>query len=357
MRRANGGTASYARVVTFHPIRTERLVVRSFTLDDVDALHRWRSHPDVARYQNWERPFPREEAARMVTELVAMDGPENDEWWMAAIELDGEAIGDLALHLEWQGRSAEVGYNLHPDHWGKGYAVEALDALVSHLFDDLGVTRVFGMLHPDNRASAQVLERVGMLFEGHTRSSYWDGDEVSDDWIYGMTVEDRDPWRDRPRHRPAEVRLVEVTGANFNEVYFLRTHKSQESFVAPMPKSLSQALLAPTDPEEPVEAWYRAIEADGQIVGFVMVALALDGSDDEPFLWRLLIDRLHQRRGVGSMALTVVEDEMRGRGFDGWLTSWVPGRGSPEPFYVGFGFEPTGEMEGTEVIARRSLRG
>jgi len=343
--------------VTFDPISTDRLLLRQFAADDVDALYGWRSHPDVSKYQNWERPFPRAEAVRLVDELVAVDGPANDEWWMAAVveTSTGQVIGDLALHLEWQGRSAEVGYNFHPDHWGKGYAVESLDALISYLFDVRSVTRVFGMLHPENRASAQVLERVGMLFEGHTRSSYWDGDEVSDDWIYGMTKDDLDAWRSRPRNKPEVVRLVDVTGANFSEVYFLRTHKTQESFVAPMPKSLSQALVAPSDPDEPAEAWYRAIEADGAIAGFVMVALPIEGSDDKPFLWRLLIDRLHQRRGIASVALTLVEEEIRALGHESWLTSWIPGRGGPEPFYLGLGFEPTGDLDHGEIIGGKAL--
>ncbi len=76
------------------------------------------------------------------------------------------------------------------------------------------MTRVEGMLHPDNPASAMVLERVGMLFEGHTRSSFWVGDENSDDWLYGMTRADWEAWRDRPRSRPDEVRLVEITPDN-----------------------------------------------------------------------------------------------------------------------------------------------
>ena len=87
----------------------------------------------------------------------------------------GEVFGDLALHLGWESQTAEVGYTFAREHWGKGYAVEALEALVEYLFEQLNVTRVFGSLHPDNPASAMVLERVGMLFEGHTKSSFWIG--------------------------------------------------------------------------------------------------------------------------------------------------------------------------------------
>jgi diamine N-acetyltransferase len=344
--------------VPFASIATDRLVIRAMTTADADALWERRNDPRVAEYQNWVHPYPREDAERIAREVAAMNGPENDEWWMAVLEdtSSGEQVGDLAVHLEWQGRSAEIGYNLDSDHWGKGYAVEACTALVDFLFDDVGVTRVFGMLHPDNRASAQVLERIGMLFEGHTRSSFWDGDEVSDDWIYGMLVEDRDAWRDRPVDRPAMVELREVTGRNFDDLYRLATHHSQRSFVAPMPKSLGAISVAETFEGEDIWAWPRGIYADGVPVGFAMVAMPKESNPDpEPYLWRLLIDRMHQRRGIASMALDLVEAEMRSMGHPAWKTSWIPGRGSPEPFYLARGFEPTGEVEEGEIVGRQVL--
>lgn len=335
----------------FEPIRTERLVLRAAEESDAEALWRRRGDPKVAEYQNWEVPYPREDAERLVAEAMAMDGPEDEKWWMATVETaEGEVVGDVVAHLTHRGRTAEIGYTFASHHWGCGYAAEAASALVDYLFESRGVSRVFGMLHPDNPASARVLERVGMRFEGHTRNSFWLADEVSDDWIYGMTRADWEAWRDRPRDRPESVELVEVAAANFTEVYALATHKTQESFVAPVAKSLSQALIAHTF-EVPTEPWLRAIYADETAVGFVMVNVA----DPEPFLWRLLIDRLHQRRGVASMALDLVEDEMRSLGHTAWKTSWVPGRGSPEPFYLGLGFEPTGEVEGDEVVARKRL--
>ncbi|HLA67889.1 MAG TPA: GNAT family N-acetyltransferase [Acidimicrobiia bacterium] len=340
----------------FQPIRTARLLIRGMVATDAEEFWRRRSDPEVARHQNWALPYPRETAERIATEVGAMDGPENGEWWMATVvdPETGDQVGELALHLSEDGHTAEVGYTLARRHWGRGYAVEAVEALVRYLFETLGVTRAFGMLHPDNRASAMVLERTGFLFEGHTRSSYWVGDEVSDDWIYGMTREDWEAWRDRPRIPPGKVRLVEVTPDNLMTVLGLATHKTQESFVAPMGKSLAQALTPPVEDGHPLRPWFRAIEADGVIVGFVMLALS-DEHVAEPFLWRLLIDRMHQRRGVGRRALDLVEDEMRTRGTRAVMVSWVDGKGSPGPFYEGRGYVRTGEKDGDEAVARKGL--
>ncbi|MFH1104886.1 MAG: GNAT family N-acetyltransferase [Actinomycetota bacterium] len=340
----------------FEPITTARLVIRPMRPDDAESLWLRRNDPEVARLQNWAIPFPRERAVEIVAEVAAMDGPANDDWWMAAItdRATGEVIGDLAVHLTWGGRSAEIGYTLARAHWSKGYAIEAVEALVVYLFEVLGVSRLSGTLHPDNRASAMVLERTGFLFEGHTHDSYWVGDEVSDDWLYGMTRADWVAWRDRPRTPPDDVRLVELTPDTLMDVYRLATHKSQESFVAPMPKSLAQALVPPLEDGHPLKPWYRAIEADSALAGFVMLAL----SDDhlaEPYLWRLLIDRMHQRRGIAGRALDLVEEEMRARGVIAMLVSWVDGRGSPAPFYETRGYARTGEVEDGEAVARKAL--
>lgn len=340
----------------FSPIRTERLVLRPPRLDDVEGLFERRNHPEVTHDANPSAPLTREQAQKWVEGAIAMEGPVSDEWWMLMVtdaETD-EVYGDLALHLLSEGRTAEIGYVLAPVFWGRGYAIEAVNALVECLFETLGVTRVMGMVHPDNLASAMVLERAGMLYEGQTRLSYWVGDVPSDDVIYGMTRPDWEAWRQRPRRAPDSVKLIEVTNANFKDVYSLETHRSQRSFVAPMPASLSQALIAPSDPEDPTTPWYRAIEADGVIAGFAMVALPTP-KDPEPFLWRLLIDRMHQRRGIASMALDLVDSEMKAKGYPTLMTSWIPGKGSPEAFYMDRGFEPTGEVDDGEIVGRKQL--
>ena len=122
----------------FTPARTRRLLIRPFRSEDAVGLGERRNDPVVAMYQNWVFPYPAESAEKIVSELVAMDGPVNDEWWMAVVcDIDsGEVFGDLALHLTWDGRTAEVGYTFASEHWGKGYPVEALEALVGYLSDD-----------------------------------------------------------------------------------------------------------------------------------------------------------------------------------------------------------------------------
>jgi RimJ/RimL family protein N-acetyltransferase len=322
---------------------------------DAAALHARRSDPEVARHQDWVLPYTIEQAKGLVAEMAAQPGPGDDGWWMATVcQAGGEPIGDLAVGSSSQGRTAEIGFTFDRAHWGSGYAVEAVGALLDWLFDEKAITRASAMTHPDNRASAVVLERTGFLFEGHTKQSCWVGDEVSDDWLFGVVSADRTLWNSRPTQPPGEIRLVEVTTENERDVYQLKTHKTQEEFVAPMSASYADALFPEVVEGAPVVPWLRAVAADGEIVGFVMLALTTE-HHPEPYLWRLLIDRLHQRRGIGKRVLDLIGEECRAKGDATLLTSWVEGKGSPAPFYLQYGFRPTGEIVDEETEARLSL--
>lgn len=340
----------------FQPLITERLVIRSATEDDAERLHHRRNDPLVAKHQNWKLPYPMEQAQGLVAEVAALGEPTQDQWWMAIVDdrITGETVGDLAVRLIWQGRSAEIGYTLDSSFWGRGYATESVAALVAWLFEHAGVTRISAMTHPENRASAMVLERCGFGFEGHTKLSYWVGDEASDDWIFGLVRDDWSAWLERPVDPPQEILLVEITPDNMEDVYRLRTHKTQEDFVASMPDSFADALFPEVIDGAAVVPWMRAVVGDGQYVGFVMLALSTVHHSD-PYLWRLLIDRNHQRRGLGGVVLDSVAAECRNRGDRQLLTSWVEGKGSPANFYLRRGFVPTGRIIDGEIEAALGL--
>ena len=100
--------------------------------------------------------------------------------------------------------------------------------------------------------------------------------------------------------------------------------------------------------------WYRAIEADGEIVGFIMASEAT-ASHANPYLWRFLVDRMHQRRGIGSAALDQFEQRCRDQGATAIEVSWAEGPGSPAPLYQARGFEPSGKIEDGEIHAVKDL--
>lgn len=340
----------------FSPIATERLLLRPVRSSDAEALAERRSDPEVALWQSWDTPYPLDRAAHLVADVVETPDPVDDAWWMLTIaDLDDTTVhGDLALRLTNNGRIAEVGYTLARGGWGRGIATEAVAGLLGWLFDAQGVTRVTAMVHPDNLRSARVLERCGFDFEGHTRNSYWDGAEASDDWIYGLTPDLHADWAARPRNRPKKVELVEPYPTGLRNVIALRTHKSQERFVSPIAASLAQVAVPPIENGAQIVPWPRVIHADGEPAGFVMMAEPTE-TERVPYLWRLLIDRRHQRRGIGARVVDLVIDQARAWGGDAIKVSWVPGVGSPEPLYLRKGFVPTGEIDDGEIVAELTL--
>lgn len=146
------------------------------------------------------------------------------------------------------------------------------------------------------------------------------------------------------------VRLEPISQSNVRAVFELDVCPEQRRYVASNAWSLAQALT------QPDVAWPRAVIADGQVVGFLMLELDEQRRDGRAFrLWRFMIGAEHQRHGFGTVALSLVIDEVRARGATELYTSWHPGEGSPEPFYLRAGFMPTGEIRNGEIVARLPL--
>ncbi len=145
-------------------LRSERLLLRSIEIGDVDALFALRADLDLCRYQGW---FPENRAA--AAELVAgqLDlAPDTPGTWFQFVILlaaSGEFAGDCGVNfLADEPTTADIGYTLRREHHGRGYATEAARAMVDWLFGDLGKTRVTARTDPRNAPSIAVLERLGM---------------------------------------------------------------------------------------------------------------------------------------------------------------------------------------------------
>jgi diamine N-acetyltransferase len=140
------------------------------------------------------------------------------------------------------------------------------------------------------------------------------------------------------------VSLSEIRPDIEDAVLALRVAPAQEQFVSGVARSLIDAA---TEPEG--HPWIRALLADDVPVGFVMVSwdvVPVPGRLWGPYyLWRLLVDARHQRRGYGTAAVGLVADAVRAAGATELLTSCGQGVGSPQPFYERLGFVPTGEVD------------
>ncbi len=158
-------------------IRTGRLVLRQATWDDLEAVHRLFSNPQAMRY--WSRPEHEtlEETRHWLRFLVE---PASDSMDFL-IEKDGEVIGKAGA---WA--LPEVGFLLHPGHWGQGLAFEAMTAVIAHV--EAEVPALTAEVDPRNAASLRLLDRLGFR-ETHRaeRTLLW-----KDEWCDSI-------WLARPR--------------------------------------------------------------------------------------------------------------------------------------------------------------
>jgi RimJ/RimL family protein N-acetyltransferase len=168
-------------------IATERLVLRRFRASDAETLAAYRSDPDVARYQSWTAPVPVEEARAIVESLKKAD-PAQPGWFQYAIELTAKKahIGDVGVSLNDNRRQAEIGFTLARAYQGRGFAAEAVRAVLDHLFRVQGLHRVSAECDARNTASARLLERVGFTREGMLRQHTWTKGEWTDDLLFGV---------------------------------------------------------------------------------------------------------------------------------------------------------------------------
>jgi RimJ/RimL family protein N-acetyltransferase len=348
------GGAYAAAVPAFLPFSTARSVVRAFRLDDADGFAAYRSDPAVARYQSWTAPYPVAVARTLILGMQGMDGPRPAAWIQLAVEHEGELVGDVAVGLDGHGDSATIGYTIARANQGRGLARDAVGAVVERLFAITGVHRVQASLDPRNVASARLVEGLGFELEGTARAAVRDGEGWADDAHYALTAEDHTAWATRPQGPPRDVRLVEITAATARALMDVRTNPSQRRFVATVADSYADAMFPDEVNGAPVVPWLRAIEADGERVGFLMLAAATT-HHPEPYLWRLLVDRRHQRRGIGGRALTLLCEQLRAAGHAGLGVDWNLGPGTPEPFYLARGFVRVRDIGDDEVEGRLAL--
>lgn len=332
-------------------LHTARLTIRVARVADAPVFAAYRSDPSIAEYQDWDMPYQAERAITRLNALETFDDVAEGEWISFAIEHEGEVVGDVVAHVREGGGIAEIGFTLAPAHHGHGYASEAAAAMVDHLIANHGIHRVEASLDPENVASMRVLEGLGMRKECLAPLGYLVRGKWVDDLRYAMTAAERAEWSSRPRSAPTTVELVEITPADARAWLGLATHHSQSRNVASMAESFTDALFPEVVGGAPVLPWLRGVRADGERAAFVMVALA-NAVQPEPYLWRLLVDRRHQRRGLGEFALRQVLAELTAQGHRSLLTSWVEGRTSPRPFYERLGFTPTGQVVDGETEAR-----
>lgn len=179
-----------------YPIRTERLLLRPIAPTDAETMHVYKSDPDAVRYVPYPTLTLAEVEQRIATTWSnSAFAQEGDAVALAVEEREsGALVGDVVLF--WRSetdRCGEVGYIFDPRAGGRGYATEAVAALLALGFDGLGLHRIVARLDERNTSSARVAERLGFRREARFVESEWFKDEWTTLLVYALLA---DEWRE-----------------------------------------------------------------------------------------------------------------------------------------------------------------
>lgn len=174
------------------PLRTGRLLLRAHRSDDLDQLLGMYGDPDVCRYiplGPWDRA---EATTQLAGRLERTDYRGEPGILGLVIDVDGTMVGDVVLFpVPGEPDTAEIGWVLHPDHTGHGYAHEAARAVLDLAFDHYRLHRVVARVDPRNVRSARLCERLGMRREAHHRQAHWARGEWCDVLVHAVLAQER----------------------------------------------------------------------------------------------------------------------------------------------------------------------
>jgi RimJ/RimL family protein N-acetyltransferase len=169
-------------------LRTERLLLRPFSEGDVDDVYAFANDPEWSRYlMNVPEEYTRSHAQELIDRNLSREWDTNPN---LAIVLDRRVVGTTGLVVNTEHHRAEIGYSLARAHWGKGFASEAVRALIDWAFPTYGLAKVFARADARNERSWRLMEKLGMKREGILRHHRAIPGGRADEVVYGLLREE-----------------------------------------------------------------------------------------------------------------------------------------------------------------------
>ena len=179
-------------------LATQRLILRHFVDTDWQAMLAYQQKPLYLRYNAWtERNADDVRAFLQIFLDHQKQDPRNKFQLAITLKSTGQLIGNCGVRRDsTESYEGDMGYELDPDHWSKGYATEAARAILQFGFTQMNLHRIAAYCVTDNIASAHVLEKLGMRQEGHLREHKFYKNRWWDTLIYAILY---DEWRNHTR--------------------------------------------------------------------------------------------------------------------------------------------------------------
>ncbi|MDD1502024.1 GNAT family protein [Lysinibacillus sp. CNPSo 3705] len=166
-------------------IKTNRLLIREFEIQDWQAVYEYTSNPNVMKYIP-EGVFNEEEAKKFVLE----NSGEQAKYFPVILKSDNIVIGHIVFHQYFGDHTYEIGWVLNPNYYNNGYASEAAKAVLNYGFKEMQLHRIIATCQPENIPSYRVMEKIGMRREGYFKKCIPNGDEWWDEYYYAVLKEE-----------------------------------------------------------------------------------------------------------------------------------------------------------------------
>lgn len=172
-------------------LKTERLKLRPFSLDDAPNVQKLAGDKEIARTTLLiPHPYQDGDAETWINTHKPMLEKDKSVTYAIVTKDTDELIGAIGLSLSIDYNHAEMGYWIGVPYWGKGYCTEATRGILKYGFEELKLNRIYAHHMINNPASGKVMEKIGMLHEGCCRQHVKRWDEYHDIKLYGILRSD-----------------------------------------------------------------------------------------------------------------------------------------------------------------------
>jgi ribosomal-protein-alanine N-acetyltransferase len=174
----------------FPKLETERLKLRQLRHEDAENIVALFTSPEVLQFLDLEPTDSREKALGLIDWFNGLfEGKESLQW---AVTLKDDTWIGTCGNYAWEkdNRKIEIGYNILPAYWGKGYATEATHAILRWSFENLDLHRIEGDCTDGNIASEKVMLNCGFQYEGTRREDHWEHGRFVDTKLFGLLRRD-----------------------------------------------------------------------------------------------------------------------------------------------------------------------
>ncbi|WP_059173077.1 GNAT family N-acetyltransferase [Bacillus sp. FJAT-27445] len=171
----------------FPVLETERLILREIVKEDAAGIFACFSNEHVIRFYGQERLKTIDQAESFVDFFNKNYHEKRGIRWGIERKETVGIIGTIGFNA-WspKHKRAEIGYELHPGHWRKGYVSEALEKVISHGFKKMDLNRIGAVVFLENEASNNLLIKAGFQREGILRDYMVQGEAAHDTYMYSL---------------------------------------------------------------------------------------------------------------------------------------------------------------------------